>query len=83
MKARVWKRADGEWHWRFESKGRITADSESFPTKANAMRACKGVITAVFKATQYRQASGTMTRLEPQYEVSKEEDGVVWVTWYL
>lgn len=37
----------GQWHWHFKNKGRITADSEAFPTKSNASRAARAVVTAV------------------------------------
>lgn len=37
------------WYWHFKNKGRITADGEAHPTKANAMRAAKGVVRAVLK----------------------------------
>lgn len=37
------------WYWHFASKGRITADSEAFPTKAHAVRAAKSVVRAVVK----------------------------------
>jgi hypothetical protein len=41
--------ANRGWFWHFRSKGRITADSEAFPTKAHAVRAAKAVVTAVVK----------------------------------
>ena len=34
----------GGWYWHFKNKGRITADAESFPTKAHAMRAAKAKV---------------------------------------
>jgi hypothetical protein len=37
------------WFWHFRNKGRITADSESFPTKAHAVRAAKSVVKAVLQ----------------------------------
>lgn len=36
-----------QWHWHFRNKGRITADAESFPSKANALRAAKAVVKAI------------------------------------
>jgi uncharacterized protein YegP (UPF0339 family) len=35
------------WRWHFRNKGRVTADSEGFPSKAHAIRAAKGVVRAV------------------------------------
>lgn len=39
----------GQWHWHFKNKGRVTADSEAFPTKNNASRAARAVVSAVVK----------------------------------
>lgn len=39
----------GGWYWHFCSKGRVTADSEAFPSKANALRAAKAVVKGVCK----------------------------------
>lgn len=38
-----------QWFWRFRSKGRVTADAEMFPSKANAVRAAKAVVKGVCK----------------------------------
>ena len=38
-----------QWYWHFENKGRITADSEAFPTKQHAVRAAKACVRAVVK----------------------------------
>jgi len=48
MRIEVFHGNDG-WFWHFRNKGRITADSEAFPTKAHAVRAAKAVVVAVFK----------------------------------
>jgi hypothetical protein len=37
------------WFWHFKNKGRITANAESFPSKAHAMRAAKATVKAVLK----------------------------------
>lgn len=43
------QKAKQPWRWHFVSKGRITANNETFPSKANALRAVKGVVKAVVK----------------------------------
>ncbi len=40
-------KGSGQWYWHFRNKGRVTADSEAFPSKNNAIRAAKAVVTAV------------------------------------
>lgn len=82
MKAKVWE-SNGQWYWHFESKGRITADSEGFTRKADAIRAVKGVVKAIFKAAQL-QSNDVSMRLDPQFEVI-EASGceTYWVKWYL
>jgi hypothetical protein len=37
------------WFWHFKNRGRVTADSEAFPTKYNAERAAVAVVRAVIK----------------------------------
>ena len=45
----VWK-GRAHWHWHFKSgNGRIVADAENFPSKGNAIRAAKRVVTAVLE----------------------------------
>ena len=39
------------FYWHFKNKGRITADAEAFPTRANAARAAQSVVKAVIKRT--------------------------------
>lgn len=39
----------GQFVWEFKSKGRITANNETFPTRGNAVRAAKAVVTAIAK----------------------------------
>ncbi len=48
MKVKLFEGKDG-WRWRFESKGRITADSEAFDSESNAVRAAKAVVKSVLK----------------------------------
>jgi hypothetical protein len=63
-----------DWYWHFRSKGRITADSEGFPTKAHAMRAAKGLVRAVTK-----NMSGFML---PRFTTQPmDRKGVVKITW--
>lgn len=38
---------DNKWYWHFLSKGRITAQGESHPSKGNAVRAAKAVVRAI------------------------------------
>lgn len=58
MRIDVFKGRDG-WHWHFVSRGRITADSEAFPTKSNAVRAAKAVVRAVVKCVNARPVAFT------------------------
>ena len=38
------------WYWHFKAtNGKVTADSEAFPTKAHAVRAAKQVVRQVIK----------------------------------
>ena len=37
------------WYWHKNNKGKITCDSEAFPTKANAVRAAKADVTQTIK----------------------------------
>jgi uncharacterized protein YegP (UPF0339 family) len=46
MYIEIFNNRTDEWYWHFRNKGRITADSEAFPTKAHALRAAKAVVTA-------------------------------------
>ena len=41
--------ASDEWYWHKNNKGRITCDSESFPTKAHAVRAAKADVVQTIK----------------------------------
>lgn len=56
MHIEVWQSppriGDQRWHWHFKSKGRTVGDAESFPTKANAIRAAKAVVCAVVKRVE-------------------------------
>lgn len=48
-KSAISPKAPQRWYWHFKNKGRITAATESFPTKAHAMRAAKAVVKGVLK----------------------------------
>lgn len=37
------------WYWHKNNKGRITCDSEAFPTKAHAVRAAKADVVQTIK----------------------------------
>ena len=63
----------GKWYWHFKSKGRITADAESFPTKAHAMRAAKAVVKAVVKLTP--------SYTDPTFKTTKVDDNLFHITW--
>ena len=83
MKIKVFKGEDKQWYWHFERKGRVTADSEGFPNKANAVRAAKGVVQSIFKGTTLT-APNARTRFDVQFEtVAGADDTVVWLKWYL
>jgi uncharacterized protein YegP (UPF0339 family) len=74
MHARIFQSADGQWHWHFKTKGRITADSESFPSKSNAVRAAKSVVKAVLKPLS--------VVVQPVFtERVDEKDGGFKITW--
>jgi uncharacterized protein YegP (UPF0339 family) len=60
----VWANRYGQWYWHFRSKGRVTADSESFPSKAHALRAAKAVVRAVIK----RLATSVFRPDPPRFE---------------
>jgi len=47
MQIEVFETRGKQWCWHFRNKGRVTADSEQFPTKAHAIRAGKAVVRAV------------------------------------
>lgn len=65
------------WHWHFRSKGRLTADSESFPTKSHALRAAKAVVSAVLA----RLRTAVFKPDPPRYE-SKQVGDTLIVKWY-
>jgi uncharacterized protein YegP (UPF0339 family) len=47
MCAEVWEGKRG-FYWHFKGhNGKVTADSEAFPTKGNALRAAKSVVRGV------------------------------------
>lgn len=72
MKIKLFEGKDG-WRWRFEEKGRITADSEAFHSESNAVRAAKAVVKSVLKPTL--KAAGV-----EKYKVvfSRNEDVLDW-----
>jgi uncharacterized protein YegP (UPF0339 family) len=46
----VFKGVSGEWYWQLVARnGRITADNESHPTRAKAVRAAKAMIQSIVK----------------------------------
>lgn len=49
MKAFAFKSDSGQFVWHFKAKGNTTANNETFPSMAHAVRACKGVIRSVAK----------------------------------
>jgi hypothetical protein len=59
------------WFWHFKSKGRVTADSEAFPTKAHAMRAAKGVVNGVVKEL----------KVTPIFKISEIDKKLTCVRW--
>lgn len=70
MKIEVWKGKKG-WHWHFRSKGRVTADSEAFPSKSNAARAAKAVVRGVAKPLY----------MEPHFE-AVADGAITTITWH-
>lgn len=61
------------WYWHFKAKnGKVTADSEAFPTKAHAIRAAKAVVRAVMNCP-----SGGLTVQFTQHE----SEGCLVIKW--
>lgn len=61
------------WYWHFKAKnGKVTADSEAFPTKAHAIRAAKNTVKAVFAPV-----SGSMKVTFDQHE----SEGCLVIKW--
>lgn len=69
MHIEVFLGAGGMWHWHFKNKGRVTADAEAFPSKANATRAAKSVVAGVLKAY------AIMPHLKPTWRETKMPNG--------
>jgi hypothetical protein len=63
----------GGWYWHFKNKGRVTADAESFPTKAHAIRAAKAVVKAVIKPLP--------SYADPVFKTTKVDDNLFHITW--
>lgn len=64
---------DPAWYWHFKAKnGKVTADSEAFPTKAHAIRAAKAVVRAVMNCP-----SGGLTVQFTQHE----SEGCLVIKW--
>ena len=54
MHSEVWQSSEtkniGSWYWHLRARnGQIVTDAEAFPTKGNAVRAAKAVVSAVIK----------------------------------
>ncbi len=49
MNIEIIKVKNGEWEYRFKSKGRITTHSESYNSLANAKRALSGFMKGICK----------------------------------
>ena len=48
MKIEVWSNSAGAWFWHFVARnGKTVADAESFPSKANAIRAAKACVKGI------------------------------------
>lgn len=66
----VWK-GRAHWHWHLRRNGRIVADAENFPSKGNAMRAAKAVITGLYDEWGLSAVSQCVF-----YELPDKGDGV-------
>lgn len=80
MRIEVWEGApsDGRrgWYWHFKARnGKITADSECFPSKSNAMRAAKSVVREVIIGREYRPDPDFVAAVDPNYP------GITRITW--
>ena len=63
------RKGRGGWRWAFVARnGRQIANNETHPTRGNAMRAAKGVVSGILGAWQYRPRI--------VWTAIKEEDGV-------
>jgi len=47
---------EGQWYWHFRNKGRVTADSEAFPSRHHATRAARSVVVACVRCVLKRFA---------------------------
>lgn len=68
-------KAPQRWYWHFKNKGRTTADTESFPSRANAIRAAKAVVKAVV-----REFHGQHTR-DPDFVTACTDKGITVIRW--
>lgn len=73
MKIEVFLDGGNMWRWHFKSKGRITADAEAFPSRANATRAAKSVVKAVVKCMPLHML--------PEFTTDFNKDGSLTITW--
>jgi len=49
MHIEIFNASNDEWYWHKNNKGKITCDSEAFPTKAHAVRAAKADVVQTIK----------------------------------
>lgn len=72
MHIEVWE-GNGGYFWHFRSRnGKITADSESFPSKGHAIRAAKAVVRGTCRQIGVRTLRFT----------SNESAGVARIAWW-
>lgn len=66
-----------QWFWHFKNKGRITANAEAFPSRANAMRGAKSLVRAVLRRIDL-QAAGAY--IAPDF-TTRVSHGVTIIEW--
>mgnify|MGYP003406471021 FL=1 len=67
------------WYWHKNNKGRITCDSEAFPSKAHALRAAKADVVQTIKPYADHKVTGLAP---PMFKLSQnEKDGGFILRW--
>ena len=76
MRIEVFEDIEGAWRWRIRSNGRITAQGESHTSRADAIRAAKGVVRAVCKPTAGPGSDPILFTT-----TTAEKSGITTITW--
>lgn len=57
MHIEIFQTSNGQWYWHKRNVGKVTCDSEEFPTKQHAIRAAKADVTQTIKPYRKRLQS--------------------------